>query len=129
MPGRSPLPREEGATQRSLRTFVFKMAQSRPEPGLDWSICSNALDHEPEVGIKPSADLLVLVCKRHELLWPNSHPFEDTLLAGSAAILCAGGLDVIRKEAWSFYRTISGVRLCWELEEPGGPKGPVNLKC
>ena len=31
---------------------------------------------------------------------------------------------MIRKEAWSFYRTISGVRLCWELEEPEGPKGP-----
>ena len=30
---------------------------------------------------------------------------------------------MIRKEAWSFYRTISGVRLCWELEEPQGPKG------
>jgi len=26
--------------------------------------------------------------------------------------------DTIRKEAWSFYRTISGVRLSWELEEP-----------
>ena len=37
---------------------------------------------------------------------------------------CTGELDVIRKEAWSFYRTISGVRLCWELEEPRGPKGP-----
>ena len=24
---------------------------------------------------------------------------------------------------WPFYRTISGVRLCWELEEPEGPKG------
>ena len=33
-----------------------------------------------------------------------------------------GGLDVIRKEAWPFYRTSSGVRLCWELEEPKGPK-------
>ena len=31
-----------------------------------------------------------------------------------------GGLDVIRKEAWPFCRTISGVRLCWELEEPRG---------
>ena len=30
---------------------------------------------------------------------------------------------MIRKEAWLFYRTISGVRLCWELEEPNGPKG------
>ena len=33
-----------------------------------------------------------------------------------------GGVDVIRKEAWSLYRTISGVRLCWELEEPKGPR-------
>ena len=43
-------------------------------------------------------------------------------LAGSAAILCIGGLDVIRKEAWPFYRTTSGVRLYWVLEEPKGPK-------
>ena len=43
-------------------------------------------------------------------------------LAGSAAILCTGGPDVIPKEACSFYRTSSGVRLCWELEEPKGPK-------
>jgi len=28
-------------------------------------------------------------------------------------------------KAWPFYRTISGVRLCWELEEPKGPKGVV----
>ena len=34
-----------------------------------------------------------------------------------------GGADVIRKEAWPLYRTISGVRLCWKLEEPKGPKG------
>ena len=27
------------------------------------------------------------------------------------------------EEAWSFYKTISCVRLCWELEEPKGPKG------
>ena len=40
-----------------------------------------------------------------------------------AAILCTGGADVIRKEAWPFYTTISGVRLCWGLEEPKGPKG------
>ena len=32
---------------------------------------------------------------------------------------------MIRQEAWPFYRTISGVRLCWELEEPEGPKGSV----
>jgi hypothetical protein len=71
-----------------------------------------------------SADLLVLVCVRHEPLWPNSHPFKDALLADSTAILCTGGLDVIRKGAWSFYRTGPGVRLCWELEEPEGLKGP-----
>ena len=34
---------------------------------------------------------------------------------------------VIRKEAWSFCRTIAGVRLCWELEEPKGHKGAVDL--
>ena len=28
-----------------------------------------------------------------------------------------------RKEAWPLYRTISGVRLCWVLEETKGPKG------
>ena len=33
---------------------------------------------------------------------------------------------MIGKEAWSFYRTISGVRLCWELEEPNGPKASVS---
>ena len=27
------------------------------------------------------------------------------------------------KEAWPFYKAISGVRLCWELEEPKGPQG------
>jgi len=45
----------------------------------------------------------------------------------SAATLCTGGLDVIRKEAWPFYRTSSGVRLWWELKEPKGPKGPTGL--
>jgi len=37
-----------------------------------------------------------------------------------------GGAAVIRKEAWPFYKTISGVRLWWELEEPKGPKGRVG---
>ena len=41
--------------------------------------------------------------------------------AGSAAILCTEGLDATPKEAWSLSRTISGVRLCLELEEPKGP--------
>ena len=50
-----------------------------------------------------------------------SSPWERESL--NAVILCTGGLDVIRKEAWPFYRTSSGVRLCWELEKPKGPKG------
>ena len=33
-----------------------------------------------------------------------------------------GGLNVIPKEAWLSCRSSSGVRLCWELEEPNGPK-------
>ena len=37
------------------------------------------------------------------------------------------GSAVIRKEAWSFYRTSSGVRLCWELQEPKGPKGSYHV--
>ena len=45
----------------------------------------------------------------------------------SNTIVCSGGLDVIRKEAWSFYRTISGVCLCWELEKPKGPKKEVRI--
>ena len=53
----------------------------------------------------------------------NLKDLKDLRLRGSSAILCTGGVDVIRKEAWPFYRTISDVRLCWVLEEPKGPKG------
>ena len=56
-------------------------------------------------------------------LWNDSHPFEYYPVAGSAAILCTREPDVIRKEAWPFYRTSSGVRICWELEESKGPEG------
>jgi len=38
-------------------------------------------------------------------------------------VVCAMCLNVIRKEAWIFCRTSSDVLLCWELEEPEGPKG------
>ena len=37
-----------------------------------------------------------------------------------------GGLNVIRKEAWLSCRTSSGVRLCWELEQPKEPKGSMQ---
>ena len=43
-----------------------------------------------------------------------------------------GFLDVIQKEAWPFYRSSSGVRLCWELEKPQEPKGGstrVAIRC
>jgi len=77
----------------------------------------------------PSADLLYPgVCERHEPPGPNSYarlriPFSRFLPQSSVQ----GGFDVIRKEAWPFYRTSSGVRLCWELEEPKGPKGRGRL--
>ena len=35
---------------------------------------------------------------------------------------CTGGPDVIRKEASPFYKTIFGVCLYCDLEEPKGPK-------
>jgi len=59
--------------------------------------------------------------------YSSARSLQINPLAGSAAILCTGGLDVIRKEAWSFYRTISGVRLYWVLEEPEGPKGQLTV--
>ena len=34
-----------------------------------------------------------------------------------------GAMNVIREESWLFCTTSSGVRLCWELEEPQGPNG------
>ena len=34
---------------------------------------------------------------------------------------------MIRKEAWSFYRTRCGVRLWWEFQKPKGPKGSRGL--
>ena len=34
---------------------------------------------------------------------------------------------MIRKEAWPFRAKKSGVRLCWDLEEPSGPKEPVPV--
>ena len=64
------------------------------------------------------------VCASVNLCGLTQTPDENTFQPVSAAILCAGGgLDVIRKETWPFYRTSSGVRLCWELEGSKGPKG------
>jgi hypothetical protein len=37
---------------------------------------------------------------------------------------CGDCVTVVRKEAWLFCRTSSGVRQSWELEQPKGPKGP-----
>ena len=56
--------------------------------------------------------------------WLQRHPEAGS--SHTRSILCTGGPGVIRKEAWSFYRTISGVRLCWQLEEPEGPKGSAD---
>ena len=43
-----------------------------------------------------------------------------------SSLSSTGGLDVIRKEAWPFYRTSSGVRLFWQLAEPKRPKGRAD---
>eukprot|EP00290_Baffinella_frigidus_P009428 CAMPEP_0180138880 /NCGR_PEP_ID=MMETSP0986-20121125/13179_1 /TAXON_ID=697907 /ORGANISM="non described non described, Strain CCMP2293" /LENGTH=98 /DNA_ID=CAMNT_0022080833 /DNA_START=132 /DNA_END=428 /DNA_ORIENTATION=+ len=60
------------------------------------------------------AFLLTLTRPRH-VLGPYSRPYAPT---GRGIY---GGPDLIRKEAWPFCRITSGVRLCWELEEPKGP--------
>ena len=59
-----------------------------------------------------------------EIVLSKGHAsFRITVTRGRARLqevhlVCAGGRDVIRKEAWPFDRTISGVCLCWKLEEP-----------
>ena len=72
------------------------------------------------MGLQPTC--FILVCVSAFLFGITHTRLRINYLAGSAAILCTVGLDVIRKEAWPFYKTISGVRLCWVLEEPKGPK-------
>ena len=52
------------------------------------------------------------VCPIEDTLYAKAVcPIEDTLYP-VAAILCTWGPNVIRKEAWPFYRTSSVVRLC-----------------
>ena len=63
---------------------------------------------------------------------PNTHRFAQNVPVGSdgphpllplRTVSGRARLGREQKEAWPFYRTISGVRLCWEREEPEGPKG------
>ena len=56
----------------------------------------------------------------HAGLCPHNSACNEPGL--SAGVVRTGGADVVRKEAWLFYGTSSGVRLCWELEEPKVPK-------
>ena len=45
-----------------------------------------------------------------------------------AAILCTGGPECDPKGSMAYFcRTSSGVRLCWELEEPKGSKGSEGI--
>jgi len=61
------------------------------------------------------------------LLWtPHNLASVGALRVQIPTLPSPGGLNVIRKEAWLFCRTNSGVRLCWELEAPNGPKGPSH---
>ena len=54
-----------------------------------------------------------------ERLWP-----EQWRVGGRPRGGC-----VVGRVSWPFYRTSSGVRLCWKLEEPKGPKGSVAPGC
>ena len=58
----------------------------------------------------------------------RNQPKRYICLQPVAAILCTGGPDVIKQEAWPFYRTNFGVRLCWELEEPKGPTAVLSRR-
>ena len=70
---------------------------------------------------------------------PEPGPHKETLGASYYPVRVLGQpkrqarlfprrVDVIRQEAWLFCRTSSGVRLCWELEEPEEPKGKRREK-
>ena len=77
---------------------------------------STSLEYEP------SSEPLRITAKQL-LLWSGDHPRAKPKdpEALRQARKCVH-LPTRRKEAWPFYRTSSGVRLCWELEEPKGPK-------
>ena len=76
-----------------------------------------------------SAGVALVGEQRHSAENPLARRVDGPDLRGKPAFwiggqgLCTGGLDVIRKEAWPSYRTISSVRLCWELEQPQRPEG------
>ena len=76
----------------------------------------------------PSADLLYpeCVCESTFLCGTFTRPMRIPFsrFCHDALYMGAFRLDVIRKEAWPFYRKKSGARLCWELEEPKAPEGP-----
>ena len=58
---------------------------------------------------------------KQALVRANAHSARPSYkMHGSGS---TGELDVIRKEAWPFYRMISSVRLCWEIEKSEGSQG------
>jgi len=78
--------------------------------------------------------LAALAAAAPSLAWGLGLGFRAWEFGFRVTDIGAARLFVIRKEAWPFYRTISGVRLCWELEEPKGPKNAltetaVSLAC
>ena len=60
------------------------------------------------------------------LVQQTDHAIRRGALRASAIPSAMGSYHVIRKEAGLFCRTSSSVRLCWELEEPKGPKGSLR---
>jgi hypothetical protein len=61
------------------------------------------------------------------VLNPHRRPRDPNLLQCNTKKATDKLRDVIRQKAWSFFRTSSGVRLCWELEKPEGSKGGPKI--
>jgi len=109
---------------RMICGFVLEVKRQALDPGqafpTDSSLC-------PEPAEIDTAQLISRKLKSGFGPLHKSSEFEKILTSLAWPVrLCTGGL-VIRTEAWPFYRTSSDVRLCWELEEPQGPKGPKHI--
>ena len=92
-----------------------------PQLGWSWSRigCLDPLHQQPEVNYLPRFSPQLISLERYTLsvygageidLFENLDIVHIRLLVVVmlvAAILCTGGPDVLRKEAWPFYRTIS----------------------
>ena len=82
-----------------------------------WAWCSRSLSKK---NFSPDGKLVVTGSEANVKIW-DARTGAEVSNHGRCNFV-KRGLDVIQKEAWLFYRTSSGVRLCWELEEPLSPE-------